>query len=214
VTFRFRIHQATTRQALTRRLKRLNRGPSGGAGPGSGWRLRFIRRASLEEMRTGSEKGKEIKKGKKRFWAFFILFVIFASPSPFAMESGFKNALLLTRLLRKTEVIRLGQQFDLKINQEALVEGEGLTVGFESVLEDSRCPEGAVCVWSGNAKIRLKLSKQKQAPASVELNTHAGSKSSSYLNYEIRLVELKPRPKADKPVQSDEYNATLIVTKK
>src|SRR5262249_9194304 len=174
----------------------------------------LTKQASLEEMRTGSEKGNEIKKGKKRYFAFFVLFVIFTSPSLFSMESGYKNSLLLARQVRKAEVIRLGQEFDLKINQEVLVEGEGLTVGFDSVLEDSRCPEGVVCVWSGNAKIRLKSSKQKQAPASVELNTHAGPKSSSFLNYEIRLVELKPRPKADKPVQSDEYNATLIVTKK
>lgn len=111
-------------------------------------------------------------------------------------------------------MIRLGQEFELKIDQEALLEGEGLTVRFDSVLEDSRCPEGVDCIWSGNAKIRLKSGKQKQTPATVELNTDAGAKSSSYLNYEIKLVALKPRPKADKPVQPDEYRAVLIVTKK
>jgi hypothetical protein len=121
---------------------------------------------------------------------------------------------LFAQQSRKAEVIRLGQEFDLKINQEATIEGEALAVVFESVLEDSRCPEGVDCIWSGNAKIRLRSGKQKQTPAAVELNTHIGSKSSSYLNYEIRLVALKPRPKADKPIQPNEYRATLIVTKK
>ena len=115
---------------------------------------------------------------------------------------------------RKAEMIRPGQEFELKPNQEAMIEGEGPAVVFESVLEDSRCPEGAVCVWSGNAKIRLKLSKQKQTPATVELNTNIGAKSSSYANYEIKLIALKPLPNSDKPVRPNEYIATLIVTKK
>lgn len=135
--------------------------------------------------------------------ASFALFAFFALFSPlFAQQS------------RKAEVIRLGQEFELKINQEALIEGEALAVVFESVVEDSRCPEGVDCIWSGNAKIKLRSGKEKQTPAGVELNTHVGSKSASYLNYEISLVALKPHPKADKPIQPNEYRATLIVTKK
>jgi hypothetical protein len=136
-------------------------------------------------------------------FALFALFAFFAFFSTlFAQQS------------RKAEVIRLGQEFDLKINQKAMIEGEGLAVVFESVLEDSRCPEGVDCIWSGNAKIKVRSSKQKQTPATIELNTDVETKSSSYLNYEIRLIALKPRPKADKAVQPDEYKATLIVTKK
>jgi hypothetical protein len=165
-------------------------------------------------MRIGSKKGKEGKKGKKEFFAFFALFAFFASSPPFGTETDLNNPLRFARQSRKAEVIRLGREFELKIDQEALVEGEGLTLKFESVLEDSRCPEGVDCIWSGNAKIKLKSGKQKQTPATVELNTDAGDKSSSYLNYEIKLVALKPRPKADAKVQPNEYKATLVVAKK
>jgi hypothetical protein len=135
--------------------------------------------------------------------SLFALFAFFVLFSPlFAQQS------------RKAEVVRLGQEFELKINQEAMIEGEALTVAFESVLEDSRCPEGVDCIWSGNAKIRLRSGKQKLTPEAIELNTNVGSKSSSYLNYDISLVALKPRPKADKPLQPNEYRVTLIVTKK
>jgi len=137
---------------------------------------------------------------------------LFASFALFAFCAFFSP--LFAQQSRKAEVIQLGQEFDLKINQEAAIEGEGLAVVFESVLEDSRCPEGVDCIWSGNAKIRIRSSKQKHAPAPIELNTNVGAKSSSYLDYEIKLVALKPRPKADKPVQSNEYKATLIITKK
>ena len=137
---------------------------------------------------------------------------LFASFALFALIAFFSH--LFAQQPRKAEVIRLSQEFELKINQEAAIEGEGLAVVFESVLEDSRCPEGVDCIWSGNAKIRIRSSKQKHAPAPIELNTNAGPKSSSYLDYEIKLVALKPRPKADKPVQPNEYKATLIITKK
>jgi hypothetical protein len=132
----------------------------------------------------------------------------------FALFAFFTFSPLFAQQPRKVEVIRLGQEFELKINQEAAIEGEGLAVVFESVLEDSRCPEGVDCIWSGNAKIRIRSSKQKHAPAPIELNTNVGPKNSSYLDYEIKLVALKPRPKADKPVQSNEYKAALIITKK
>jgi hypothetical protein len=131
----------------------------------------------------------------------FFAFIAFFSPL-FAQQS------------RKAEVIRLGQEFDLKINQEAVIEGEGLAVVFESVIEDGRCPEDVTCVWSGNAKIKVRLSKQKRTPGVINLNTDVKPKSSSYLDYEIRLVALKPLPKKDKPVQRNEYKATLIITKK
>ena len=139
----------------------------------------------------------------RSLFASFALFAFFAFFSPlFAQQPG------------KAEVIRLGQEFELKINQEAAIEGEGLAVVFESVVEDSRCPEGVDCIWSGNAKIRIRSSKQKHASAPIELNTDVGPKSSSYLDYEIKLVALKPRPKADRPVQPNEYKAALIITKK
>lgn len=135
--------------------------------------------------------------------SLFIFFALFAFFSPlFAQQS------------RRANVIRLGQEFELKINQEATIEGEGLTVAFESVPEDGRCPEDVNCVWAGNAKIKVRLSKQNQAPGAIELNTGVNPKSSSYFDYEIKLVRLNPRPKSDKAVEPNAYKATLIVTKK
>lgn len=135
--------------------------------------------------------------------ASFALVALFVSLSP-----------LFAQKPRRAEVIRSGQEFELKINQEATIEGEGLTVAFESVLEDGRCPEGVDCVWAGNAKIKVRLGKQKQTPGAIELNTGVSPKSSSYFDYEIKLVRLNPRPKADKAVEPNEYRASLIVTKK
>jgi hypothetical protein len=139
---------------------------------------------------------------KQVFSAFFALFVFFSSAYLFAQQS------------RKAEVIRSGQECELKIDQEVTIDGEDLAVVFESVTEDSRCPEGVDCVWSGNANIHVRTSKSKQASANIELNTDRGPKSSSYLNYEIRLVALKPNRKPDVAIRPEEYRATLIISKK
>ncbi|MCI0665143.1 MAG: hypothetical protein L0220_29105 [Acidobacteria bacterium] len=154
-------------------------------------------------MQRVSKTVQESGRGKRFILASFALISFFIS-----------SAFLFAQQPKKAEEIRLGQEFELKINQQAMIEDEGLAVVFESVLNDSRCPEGVVCVWSGNAKIRIKLCKQKQTPATSELNTDAGPKSSSYMNYEVRLVTLKPRPKSNEAVRPSEYKATLVIKKK
>jgi hypothetical protein len=155
-------------------------------------------------MQMVSEKGRKSGRGKKGLFASLALFAFLASSFLY----------LFAQQSRKAEVIRLGQEFELKINQEVTIEGEGLAVTFESVLEDSRCPEGVDCIWSGNAKIKIRSSKQKQTPATIELNTDAGPKSSSYLNYEIKLVGLKPSPKPNEAVRQQEYKVALIIARK
>ena len=40
---------------------------------------------------------------------------------------------------------------------ETVVLGD-VSITFEKVIEDSRCPEGVQCVWAGNAKILVKVS--------------------------------------------------------
>lgn len=152
-------------------------------------------------MQRGNKEGKV--RGNKLFLGYIALFAFL-----------FSSAILFAQQSRKADVVRVGEEFELKIDQEAMIESEGLAVAFESVIEDSRCPEGVDCIWSGNAKIKLKSSKQKQAPATIELNTDVDPKGSSYLNYDIRLVALKPRPRPNDSLRSHEYKALLIITKK
>jgi hypothetical protein len=152
-------------------------------------------------MQPGSKKGIS-KRVLLASFAFVALFASFTSFYLFAQQS------------RKAGVIELGKEFELKVDQQAVVEGEGLTIAFESVLEDSRCPKGVDCIWSGNAKISIKSSKPKETPAKIELNTDDGPKSSPYMDYEIKLVALKPNRKPDVPLRRDEYRALLIISKK
>lgn len=108
------------------------------------------------------------------------------------------------------KVIVLDQDFKLKVGESAQA-SEGLKIEFDSVTEDSRCPKGVTCVWAGNAKVLLKVKKDGGKAANVELNTNINPKTSRYLDYELRLKELKPYPESNATIKSSDYEVTLTV---
>ena len=116
----------------------------------------------------------------------------------------------------ETKEAALNRAFKLKVGQEVIVKEAGIKVSLNSIVEDSRCPKGVNCIWAGNAKVSVKLSKAKgdtASASSVELNTYAGDKSSTYEGYEVRLVSLDPYPKDGVKTGKDDYVATLMVCK-
>ena len=49
--------------------------------------------------------------------------------------------------VRARKIVRLNQNFVLRVGQEVLVAEQKLSVKFVSVPEDSRCPTGVNCIW-------------------------------------------------------------------
>jgi hypothetical protein len=110
--------------------------------------------------------------------------------------------------------IALGRAFELSLGQKArLATADHLTIVFSRVLEDSRCPANALCVWAGNARIELRLASVTQAPASVQLNTFLPPNAAAYGSYRISLLALQPYPGSSpgQPVARKTYTATLLV---
>jgi hypothetical protein len=107
----------------------------------------------------------------------------------------------------------LDQPFVLRVGQSATVAGEGLTVSFQAVPSDSRCPTGVQCVWAGNAVVQVVLSKDGKA-FGAELNTSLEPTSVDYLNYNVALVSLAPYPSSKGgPISQSQYRATFVVTR-
>ena len=107
--------------------------------------------------------------------------------------------------------VQPGRQFELALGQEAQIQGSTVTLRFSGVGEDSRCGTDVQCVWAGNAVVRLTLSSSGATPTESALNTTLDPKQTPYSGYTIRLVGLKPAPKAGKPIPQTEYVATLEV---
>lgn len=109
----------------------------------------------------------------------------------------------------------LGKELQLPIHRVAVIAGEDLSLTFEEVLEDSRCPEGADCVWAGKAIIRLTAEKDGEG-RSVQLELPGGApdpngtRTGAYL---LRFIHLAPYPQADQKIPPTDYVATLLVKK-
>lgn len=72
-----------------------------------------------------------------------------------------------------------------------------LSVSFESVAEDSRCPVNVQCVWAGNARVVIRLTESNEIEPDTSLNTNpsVGPRFLQRGAIRIELVDLEPQPR-------------------
>lgn len=103
--------------------------------------------------------------------------------------------------------------FQLRIGQSASIAAANIAIGFAAVAADSRCGKGEVCVWEGDAIVRIWLQQPGGAIQEHELHTNSREPNSAiYAGYSIRLVNLSPLPVSGRSITPAEYVATLQVT--
>ncbi|HWK57018.1 MAG TPA: hypothetical protein VNQ80_06765 [Parapedobacter sp.] len=76
----------------------------------------------------------------------------------------------------------------------------------DSLLGDSRCPEGVQCVWAGNAGVRFEIIAEGNYRHLFDLNTHGGPKfpQDTVINdIRFRLIDVAPYPKHNAPVDPE-----------
>lgn len=104
-----------------------------------------------------------------------------------------------------------GRQIELTVNQEKKIPKSELTIKFVSVVEDSRCPVDADCVWAGNAKVRISIKKAKAAWQTFELNSNLPEKAVKFAGCKIELINLDPKPRTNIRINRNGYTATFAV---
>ena len=104
----------------------------------------------------------------------------------------------------------LGQSFELRPGASVILQ-DGLSVTFDAVRSDSRCPMDALCVWAGDAIVTVRLSQSAGSQVERELHTQPGGSEASYLAYVIKLVALAPYPRSDRQIRPDDYVTILTV---
>ncbi|MEO8064858.1 MAG: hypothetical protein ABI821_19170 [Pseudomonadota bacterium] len=104
--------------------------------------------------------------------------------------------------------VKTGEEFTLALGESIGIESKGVILKFERVIEDSRCPMNARCIWEGNARIAIKASDS--AVERHELNTSTRfSTSAKITNFVLELRRLEPDRLAGAPTKG--YAATLFV---
>jgi hypothetical protein len=106
-----------------------------------------------------------------------------------------------------------GKPFTLQVGHTARLASESLLVGFDGVSADSRCPEGAQCVWAGDVTARVWWQRGGGARQSGEL--HLSPRTAKPLQMgglQLTLVAMDPAPVSDKAVDKSAYVATLLLS--
>jgi len=116
--------------------------------------------------------------------------------------------------------VKLGEEFTLALGESIGVAGGQVILEFDRVLEDSRCPMNARCIWEGNAKIELAIREFSPWPgggkaalevldSTAELNTSSRFATTQKVSdFTVQLLRLEPTPVAGAQITS--YVVTLI----
>jgi len=107
---------------------------------------------------------------------------------------------------------RRGEPFVLGVGEVALLEAEGLLVGFTGVTADSRCPTDVDCITAGDASVELWLRRPPSPRETRVLHTDAREDAGAeYDGFEVGLLSLEPLPRSDRPVEPGQYRVELVV---
>lgn len=88
---------------------------------------------------------------------------------------------------------------------------DSLALEFTTLDGDSRCPANAVCIWEGNARILLALTRG-QSSTVAELNTSNRFPTVAvFEGYFVELRRLDPYPATAGIPQPQNYTATVFV---
>ena len=99
------------------------------------------------------------------------------------------------------------------VDKQKTVTKDRLKIKFMSLVEDSRCPTDANCIWAGNAKIKIRVTDFRGRVENFELNTNGQPQSADFAGWHITLENLTPHPKTNVRINRKGYIATLSVSR-
>lgn len=129
--------------------------------------------------------------------------------------TGFLSLTLLTMLLMLTsvsckneseepieidydnKVLALNDTNQILVNDYLYNSKYKLKLEYDSLIQDCRCPENVLCVWSGYASVQLKLTISDKAPLSFVLGTlsiHNSPQDTLIDGFRYKLIDCFPYP--------------------
>ena len=100
-------------------------------------------------------------------------------------------------------------QLTLRHGEERRIEGTVLRLRFNRVVEDSRCPIDAVCVWMGDGVAEVGIAAGSGTKTPLTLHTSLEPHAADWNSVRVTLLELRPAPRAAEPPDPEDYSVTL-----
>jgi hypothetical protein len=91
----------------------------------------------------------------------------------------------------------------------------GMTITFEQVVQDSRCPTGLTCIVAGDAAVRIRFDAPGTPPSSHVLHTNLDSaRAAEQGAVRVTLTAVAPYPAGDTKPRPEEYRVTLLIERR
>ena len=107
-----------------------------------------------------------------------------------------------------------------KIRHQEVLGNAEVSIRFDEVTEDSRCPANANCVWEGNAKIKFTfflISEKQVIPFEIyatEIPQLQIKNDTIISDYRVEMISLEPYPETSDEIPQASYTAEIRVEKK
>lgn len=99
----------------------------------------------------------------------------------------------------------------LKPGGSAQLTDENVSLTFERVEKDSRCPYPAMCAVQGSGVVHVTLRADgKTTPLTLDTDKQTTQR---FENYAVTLLTLAPYPQVDQEIAAEEYQATFVIRK-
>jgi hypothetical protein len=103
------------------------------------------------------------------------------------------------------------EQVTLAPGEQVTVLGDRLTLRFDEVVSDSRCPTSEQCVWAGRAEVALTATAKGTSASYRVFAPGASPNGVVHEDVYIELVRLDPHPKTSRGIPKDQYRASFQI---
>ncbi|MBK8943960.1 MAG: hypothetical protein IPM32_01695 [Ignavibacteriae bacterium] len=112
------------------------------------------------------------------------------------------------------ESFNLYDEIEINYKQKLINDDENISIQFAELVGDSRCPLDVMCVWEGDAEVKLVFSKNNN---SEEFTLHTAinyyNVDTLLFGYKIQLLEVNPYPKLNVEIPPKDYKLKIKIEK-
>jgi hypothetical protein len=105
--------------------------------------------------------------------------------------------------------VQLDEEFTLSAGDSVILNDLQLSLKVESI-NDSRCPDGAECIWAGSADVIVTFESQNTGIL-VDTLRSFNNRIIVLTEYSIQLLDVRPYPALNKKLEDKE--ARILITK-
>ena len=105
----------------------------------------------------------------------------------------------------------LNVPFTLSAGQKAVLADQRLSVTFDGVLADGRCPFDAVCIVADNATLSVRAAQEGKEAKTVNLTLLDNPNAVVYEGFGIHIQKLMPLVVSGRTIRPEDYSVELLV---